>query len=214
MGNGRLIFIILWVGLILIGPITVFRNTSLELALSNQTMTLNFFQRIVGLLAFSLIAWQIILGAFMDRWIQKLGPWVLKFHFMEGALIYTLVLLHPLLFVLFNFKLMGKLDPFYVFTDICVLCQKPIEYFYTFARTAFWLITVAVVAAKFRTHPSLRLHWRKFHILNYVVFYLIALHSWFVGSDIQTVPFIWFYWLAVVAISLTVFYKLFGFFRG
>lgn len=206
--RNKIIYFIVWIFVLLIGPFTVIKNTPISLLSSSQSVLINFLQRIVGLTLFSLITWQIILGSFMDRWIQKLGGWVFKFHVTEGVFIYSLVILHPLLFVLFNFKVTGKLDPFYVFTDICVLCPKPIEYLYTLGRFSFWLVNVTVFAALFRTHPLLRTHWRKFHILNYAVFFLVAIHSYFVGTDTHTAPFSYLYWLSVGIISLIVTYKI------
>lgn len=201
------LFYAVWLLILSIGPITILKVTPLEIALSTPVLTINFFQRIIGFLGFSLLFWQIIIGAFMHRWTEKLGAWIFKFHVLEGVVVYSLVLLHPLLFVLFNFKTKGMIDPFYVFTDVCVLCANKIEFLYTFGRVGFWLITLAVVAAKLRTQPWLRIHWRKLHILNYFAFLLIAVHARGVGIDSRVTPFVWFYWVAVIAVVLTIFYK-------
>lgn len=158
-------------------------------------------------MAFSLIFSQVILGTFMGRLAQKLGGWIYKFHIAEGIFTYLFILGHPLLFVLLNYKLKGAVDPFYVYTDICLICKPLIEYYYTFGRVAFWFLTIGVAAGYFRTHPWLRVHWLKFHILNYLAFYLIALHAYFAGSDVQTTPFVWFYWLAVGVVSGSIVYK-------
>jgi predicted ferric reductase len=203
----KIIFYLIWLLVISIGPLTVLKVTPLSYALTTPTLTINFFQRIVGLLAFSMLFWQIILGTFMQRLTEKLGGWIFKFHVLEGAVAYTLVLLHPLLFVLFNFKTKGIFDPFYVFTDVCVLCANKLEFLYTLGRVGFWLITLAVVAAELRTQPWLRIHWRKFHIFNYFAFLLVAVHARGVGTDVRFVPFVWFYWIAVIAVVLTIFYK-------
>lgn len=160
-------FYLIWFLVISIGPLTVLKVTPLSYALTTPALTINFFQRIIGLLGFSLLFWQIILGAFMHKWIDKLGAWVFRFHTTEGAFTYGFVFLHPLLFVILNFKATGKFDPFYVFTDVCFICRNNTELFYNFGRVAFWLITVAVAAALLRTQPWLRNHWRKFHIFNY-----------------------------------------------
>ncbi|MFZ5933039.1 MAG: hypothetical protein ACOYT7_03130 [Patescibacteria group bacterium] len=204
----KVLFFLIWTVSLLVIPLTVFKVTPLSLAFIKANATLNVLQRIAGLLAFTLLFWQIIFGAFMDKWIEKLGAWVFKFHVTEGAVAYALIILHPFLFVLFNFKVGKGFDPFYVFTDFCVLCSNRQEPLYTLGRVSFWLVTLAVVAAKFRTSSWLRVHWRKFHILNYLTFILIGIHSRFVGTDSLTPPFAWFWWLATTAVLVITIYKL------
>lgn len=203
----------LWFLVLLPGPITALKLTPLASISNNQILLTNFFQRVVALVAFPMIFVQIILGSFMTRFTEKLGGWALKFHLLQGATIYSLVVLHPLLFVLMNFKARGVIDPFYVFTELCVLCSSRQELWYTLGRVSFWLITLAVVAAKLRNQPWWRVHWRKFHILNYLTFFLIAAHAWFSGTDVWEPPFVVFYWISVTGVFLTVIYKLYPFIR-
>ncbi len=206
--NKKIVFFLVWLVIISIGPITVVKDTPLSLAISSQAFLLNYLQRIVGTAAFGLLLFQIMLGSFMKTWTQKLGAWVFKFHLFEGALIYSLIILHPLLFVLYNFKIKGVLDPFYVYTDLCVLCSNKLEFFYNFGRIAFWLITIAVLAAKFRTYPALRRYWRKFHILNYLAFFAVAYHSWNLGTDVRMTPFVWLYWTALALVIFSIAFRL------
>lgn len=202
----KLLFFIIWTLILSLGPITILKTTSVEL-LKNPAFAINFFQRITGLLAFSLLFLQIVIGSNMNKLIEKLGAWVFRFHIVEGIVIYLLVLSHPLLAVLFNFKILGSFDPFYVFTDFCVICKTNSELFLTFGRVSFWLLTIAVAAGLFRTEPWLRRRWKSFHKINYLVFFLIAIHSWFVGSDTQATPFIYFYYLAVPIVAILFVYK-------
>lgn len=203
----KILFWLIWILIFLSGPITVIKTASI-LPLSDTGLIFRFFQRITGLVAFSLIFIQIILGALMSRLTEKLGGWVFKLHLIQGPFIYLLILSHPLLFVVINFKIRGVFDPFYVFSDLCVLCRSNLEFYYSLGRLSFWLITIAVIAAKLRTKPWWQDNWRKFHILNYLAFYLISVHAWQVGSDTKLVPFVWVYWLALVTVTLSVIYKL------
>jgi DMSO/TMAO reductase YedYZ heme-binding membrane subunit len=130
---------------------------------------INLLQRITGLLVFVLLSVQILLGAFMGKWREKLG-----------VIIFLLMLTHLLLFVLLNFKLKGVIDPFYVFTDFCLMCPKLTEFYYTLGRVSFWLMSLTVLAAVLRNEPWWRKNWRKFHRLNYVVFLLMAAYLFFV----------------------------------
>ena len=203
----KFLFYVIWLLILSIGPYTLIKNSSLSL-LSDKSYLINFTQRLAGLTGFTLIFMQIILGAYMTKLTEKLGSWVLKFHTTEGIFAYLFILLHPLLFVFLNFNLRGKLDPFYVFTDICLICDTRIELFYTLGRIAFWFLTIAFLAAKFREHPILRNNWRKFHILNYFAFIFVGLHALNVGSDTKTFPFSWFFWFAFVAVNLIIIHKL------
>lgn len=210
MRQKRALFLLIWLLILVSGPITVLKTTPFtRLTFEDIPLLLNFILRIIGLLAFSMLFVQLILGAFMTRFTQKLGGWAFKFHVTHGALLYSFILAHPLLFVLFNFKTKGVLDPFYVFTQFCAICPEPTELFYTFGRVSFWLVSLAVLAAILRREPWWRRHWRKFHNLNYVVFFLVAIHAWFSGTDVWVFPFVLVYWLSVGGVSATVIYKLY-----
>jgi len=205
----RYFWIFVWLLILAAGPITVLKKTPIaNLTFQNVPLLINFFQRITALLAFSMLFIQIILGSFMTGWTQKLGGKVFNFHLTQGAVTYALVLAHPILFVLYNFKIKGIFDPFYVFTEVCLYCRNLTEFWYTLGRVSFWLISMAVLAAILRNEPWWRKNWRKFHILNYFAFFLIAIQAWFVGTDTKTPPFAWVYWLAVFAVAFSIFFKL------
>ena len=165
-----------------LGPITVLQSPSITM--------LGTIQRILGLTAFCLLFSQIVIGFFMDTLSRKLGDWVFKFHIFEGMLAYFLILLHPWAL---------KLDPFYIFTDFCVLCSSKLELFYTFGRVSFWLVTVVVIAGLFKS-------WRKWHILSYLAFLVISIHS---------ISFhrYWFYGPAILVVVSLAGYKLLKFFK-
>lgn len=194
-------WIVVWFVVLLLGPLTVFKDTPWRVAIAHPTTLSNFLQRIVAVLAFTMIFFQIVLGSFMPKLIEKLGGWVFKFHTIEGPIAYLLVFAHPLLFVAFNYFSRSVIDPFYVFTDFCLLCQTRLEFFYTLGRIAFWFVSLAVLAALVRIQPWWRDHWGKFHILSYFVFYLLAFHSWYSGTDTTFAPFVYFYWFAVLVVS-------------
>jgi len=204
----KILFLIIWALILSLGPITILKNTSFEL-LKDPVVAINFFQRLTGLLAFSLLFFQIVIGSNMNKLIEKYGAWIFRFHVTEGIFTYLLVLIHPLLAVLLNFKLLGPFDPFYVFTDFCVICKTNSELFLTFGRVAFWIITLAVAAGYFRTNPWLRRNWKKFHKLNFIAFFLIAIHSWFVGSDTQSSPFVYFFYFTIPIVAYLFTFKFF-----
>ena len=153
--------------------------------------------RAAGLLLFVLLVIQINLGAHMSYLIDKFGARLFKFHTTLGKVIYGLAFIHPLLAVLSGVRLLPS--------------WAPGEFYYNFGRMAFVLLNLAVLAALFRTTPFLSKFWHKIHILNYAVFYFVAIHSWGVGTDTRVFPFVIIYWLGVTTVTATVvskFYKL------
>lgn len=207
------LFLFIWSLTILLGPTTILLSISKIPGPIATLLWVNIFQRAVALIAIVMVFWQIVLGSNMHRWIERYGAWVFKFHLTEGAIAYTLIFLHPLSFLLFNYIATKVFDPFYVYTGFCVLCQTRTELFYSFGRAAFWMVSAAVLAAKLRTLPWWREYWRKIHILNYLVFIFVVVHSFFVGTDSHSFPFILFYFVSVPVVAGIISYKLWLFFK-
>jgi hypothetical protein len=212
--NKKLLFLSIWLLTILLGPITVILNASRIGIPLNTLLIVNLIQRLAGLLAFTLIFWQIVLGAFMEKWEKYLGNWVFKFHLTQGAIAYSLIFLHPISLLFFIFIARGVIDPFYIFTDFCVLCQTKPELYYTFGRISFWLVSAAILAATVRKLPWWRQNWRKFHILNYLVFFLIGVHAWFIGSDTSNFPFVIFFLATIPMVSVIAISKIVVFLKS
>jgi len=190
MNKNKIIFYLIWLALLSLAPITILYNSPLSYILMNKGTIASGIQRLFGLWVFTLMFVQIILGSYMTRWTEKLGGWIFKFHIFEGVLIYFLILVHTFSFAVIRYFMGRGFDPFYIYADVCLLCDKAPEWYYNFGRLAFWSVTIAVFAGLFRTMtPFLRVHWKKFHILNYVAFLLVGAHSFFLGSDIGTFPF-------------------------
>lgn len=216
MMNKKTFSILIWLLLVVLAVITPLKEFKFVLASKNQILLLNFLQRIVGVIAFTLLFIQIFLGAFMDKLINKLGHWVFNFHIFNGILLYSLVLLHPAFYMLFLYKLNGVINPFYIYSDLCVLCKGNFEHIYNFGRVALWLITAGIIAAVFRaSDPFLKKNWRKFHLLNYFAFFLIAVHAKVLGTDVSTAPFKWIYFFGVATVAFTLIVKyIFPLFKG
>ncbi len=202
---GRYVFYFTWLGLLFIPFITVTKNTSFVQAIENPILLTNFFQRITGLLAFTLLFMQIMIGSHMTRFLQIIGAKAYKLHITQGLITYGLVLIHPFLYFLINYQISNNL-----FTSLLVILpsfKNQTEIFLVFGKVAFTLLTISVCAAYFRTKPLFRRNWRAFHILNYLVFFLILIHAR-VGTDFTTPPFLYVYWLATILVSGTVIYKI------
>ena len=190
MKKNKIGFWAVWLGLVFLGFYTISKTIVFPKVFSNYSLTLNLLQRASGVLIFTLLFIQIILGAYPEKLSDKLGNWVYNVHAVQGPVIYLLVIVHPLFQLIFNYKLFHIFDPFYVYTQVCFLCKNKTELFYTFGRLAFWFLTLAIF-------------WKKLYFLNYAAFFLFALHGWFVGSDFHTSPLIFFFWFAVAAVFLS-----------
>jgi hypothetical protein len=210
----KVIFFVVWFLTVLLVPYIVLKDTPISYIRADIPLTINFFQRIFGILAFVLIFWQIVLGAFMGKWVKNLGSWLFLFHRLEGTAIFLLIILHPALFGLFRYKIFHVIDPFYIYTQFCALCDKRLELYYSFGRYAFWLVTFAVLAAVFKTaDPWLKKNWRKAHIVGYAAFFLVAAHLKLAGTDAANPLFVKFFWPAVGVVGTTAAYKLYRYFK-
>lgn len=209
----RNIFFLLWILLLLIPLYTIFSRTDIKLLFSNQALLWNVVQRLSGLTIFTLLPLQIVLGAFMTKLTERFGSWIFWFHITQASLIYSLILLHPVSYMLLLWRAGGPFDPFYIFTDYCLICETKQEFYITFGRVSFVLFTMAYLAGKFRTVDFLRKHWKKFHIFNYLGFFLIAFHANRLGSDIHAPTFYWYYWVALGSVSSIAIYKLVHFIK-
>jgi len=118
MKKNKIIFWVIWSVLVFLGFYTISKTPIVS--------TLNLLQRASGVLIFTLLFIQIVLG-------KSIHP-----------IIYLLAVIHPLFQLIFNYKLFHILDPFYVYTQVCFLCKNKTELFYTFGRLAFWFLTLAI----------------------------------------------------------------------
>lgn len=93
-------------------------------------------------------------------------------------------------------------DPFYVYTDACVLCDGIYEHYINLGRIGFYFVTIAVIAAKFKYVNSwLKDNWRKLHLLNYVAFYAVSIHAYNIGTDFSKTIFIYLFWLCQIIVA-------------
>lgn len=208
------LFILIWLGLLAIGPYTGLNAVSIPLIKSDFGKLITFLLKISGLILFTLLFIQIVLGGFLDFWGKVLGKWIYKFHIFQGLLTSLLIVLHPLFLLIFRFLISKKIDPFYIYTDVCVLCENSHEFYLNFGRIAFWLILITTITAILRFRSSLfKTIWRKLHLLNYLIFFLILIHLQF-GSLVIYKPFSIFYPAAALIVVLIIVFKLFSYFKS
>lgn len=160
----------------------------------------SIFLRLSGVIALGLLTVQIYLGANRKN---------IKLHMLNGILTYIVVLIHPIFYLLFRYYAIGKIDPLYVFVDVCVLCQGIHEHYLNLGRISFYLLTITVISVKFKNISNwLKENWRKLHILNYVAFYFVSIHSILIGTDSKNIFFIIYFLICQLIVLVSVYKKL------
>ena len=155
---------------------------------------LQVFFPLVGLYAFTFVTAQVLLATNL-YWLTKLWPGILRYHRAQGIFALLFAILHPL-FILIGFSV----ATFFTYHG------------YLRPGVAGWIIPAAVALAILLLTVSTALlawagrrvkWWRGVHRLNYLVFGLVWLHSWFIGTDTQThlVRVVWVMYFALVVVS-------------
>ena len=210
MKKNKIIFWVIWLTLVFLGFYTISKTIIFSTVFSDYSLTLNFLERVSGVFIFTLLFIQIILGAYMDRLSKWFGSWIIKVHTIQGPFIYFLALIHPFFLLIFNFKLFHTTNPFYIYTQVCFLCKNKTELLYSFGRLALWFLTIGVFAAIFRNSDGwLKKNWRKLHALNYLVFFFVAIHGYFLGRDFKIFPLNYLFYISIATVFFTIILKLF-----
>lgn len=200
--QAKYLFILIYLLFLLVPGYAVWQNGGF-VAPADAKAPIYLFLRLTGLYALVFIFIQIMLGAFMNYWRTVFGSKILNFHMAQGVVTYGLILAHPSFFLL-NAILADVPNPL-----ILLVPQFTTTYetYLSFGKIGFIFLTIAVFAAKFRSVGFLEKHWRKFHILNYIAFWFIFVHSFNVGSDTRTVPFSWLYPIMGICVVISIVYR-------
>ena len=205
MKRRRFLVIFIYLLLLISGPTTVLLNTPLSTVFRNQTTLIVTLQRLLGTVAYVMLFGQIVLGSKMGEWIKSLGGKAYRYHITHGLIAYVVILLHPLMQTVLDFKLRG---PF----AAAISLLPGSDIFLNFGKIALLLITAAVFVGYFRTKPFLRRNWRKFHILTYIAFIFVGIHSWNLGTDVKDFPFVLTFIFGGVVGNLIIFQKIYFYF--
>jgi len=212
--NRKIKLVFLGIILFLFSILTVWRNINLHIVGEWGILTyINLIQRSTALLAFIVIAFQIVLGVYKTKWMKRYGRWVSNFYTFLNVFVYSLILTHVFSYFLFLVVARKVINPFHIFTDFCILCKTRPELFYSFGRFAFWVFTFAVFFGIIWKKHLLRKKWKIFYYTNYIIFFLVTIHSGFIGSDMRTSPFLYVFIISEVLFFLIIIQKTFRFFR-
>lgn len=186
----RIVIPILWAGILIIPPLVFIQNRSVE-ALSTASTAFPIF----GLIAFTLVWSQLMIGSFM-RLLTRIYPRILAWHIAQGLTALGFALLHPFLLIL---SLRHDLGIYFGYQFV----PSGFAPYVYLGQAALLLLVIAVAAALLRRWPPIQRYWHWIHLLNYGVFFLVWFHSWNLGGDIQTTPLLrglWqFFFVTVIA---------------
>lgn len=160
-----------------------------------QTFNILVFP-LVGLYAFTLLWSQFVIGSTRSLLGAVLHPGIITFHQRQGVFIFLLAWLHPLM----RFFGIG-LDRYFKGWNVA---PELVPYLWL-GYLQLFLMTLTVGTALLRKIPLLNKRWRTVHYLNYAVFALLWVHSWFLGSDVQStgLRYLWMFFGAT-AVAATV----------
>lgn len=154
---------------------------------------------LVGLYAFTFVFFQVVFGSSM-RLLIRVYPAFLSFHRRHGLFTLLFALTHPVMRILgISLAAVLKNPAFGI--------SHKMSFFYWLGYFQLFLLLLTVIAALLRSRPWLVKYWRKIHYLNYLIFISVWLHSWFLGSDIQTTNFKWLWIFFAVAAGASVLLK-------
>ena len=132
----------------------------------------NLVQSITAIIAFVFLTLQICTNAKIFKYLT-----------------YFFVFIQPILIIISVYFLYGRLDPFYMYTDLCLLCGKKYEYDINFLRIVFYAISIAFFAPYFKLS-------KYFNYLYYIGFYSLSIYLYNTSPYSNLKLFIYFFWLA------------------
>lgn len=174
-------------------------------SISDTNSTIFFTFRLIGLYAFTLIWFQLMLGPLMNPLSRLYGSKILKLHRITGTLAFCLAIAHSFLFHLGSFLVSSQSYNF--FTSLGDYVGPDLFWFGWFGPIALTLLVATVSTALLMRKKHFNKYWRKIHFLNYLVFILVFLHSYKVGGDTQTEPLKTLYLFFMVTFIITFYYR-------
>lgn len=155
---------------------------------------------LLGLLAFSLVWAQVIIGSAQSV-LRKVFPNIIAWHRRQGVFVLLFALLHPTMrYIGLGFGVAAYFQHF----NAGVAPSKILFLWFGYVQLFLMLITAG--AALLRRAPWLVRRWHAIHYANYGVFVLVWLHSWFLGTDVQStgLRYLWIFFAVSAAAGAAV----------
>lgn len=135
---------------------------------------LEMIDRAAGLFAYYFIFLAILSSEYMKQMKKVFGQGFIRIHHHLARLGISLMLLHPIAFAFEKQSISVFIPVFYPFMEFLELAGRP----------ALYLVIIAVAVGVYRKHFIRK--WKKIHYLNYPAFLLIFIHSWLIGTDLNS----------------------------
>ncbi|HLG91032.1 MAG TPA: ferric reductase-like transmembrane domain-containing protein [Candidatus Saccharimonadales bacterium] len=160
--------------------------------------TLKVIFPILGLYAFTFVSLQLLLTINLP-WLKKYWPELVTWHRFQGWFAVLFAILHPLT-ILIGYGIAGYLDHLYV--------ADAKKYFVLPAYAGLTILMSTVLISLLAWQGMKLPNWRILKWLNYIVFGLVFVHSWFIGTDTpgSLLRALWLTYLAAVIVSTIVRY--------
>lgn len=200
----KFIFLFIYIILLLIPGYTILKNALVFTIFEDPPEVVYLFLRLAGLYGATLLFIQVMLGAYMQKFISLFGASALKWHTRQGIITYGIILSHPLLYTVYSAQTLQNFNLISIFWPNLSDLN---EYYISFGRLGLYLLTIGIFFGIFRSHRVFIKHWRKFHIVNYVAFAFVLFHSWNIGSDTHTPPFVFLYPVFIVGLLSALLYR-------
>lgn len=150
------------------------------------------FFGLVGFFSLSVLIISGDTGRFFDKFfgIDK----IIKFQRKFATIVFTLVLLHPVFFILSDRSFFNFLVPNFSFFPLLL------------GTVSFYMLIVVTIASKVYKRISYGV-WQYIHILTYVLFFLALYHAVNLGSDYYLLPMKIIYVVLLISIIIGIIYR-------
>lgn len=183
---GQIVILFIWLAT-LFSPAYIFFSERSGVTFINEIPFTKSAQRLFplfGLYALFFVWTQVILGSLMPIW-QRLWSNIFYFHRAEGIFALLFATAHPLLLAF------GVGLDHYFARDFVLPNQIK---FIFFGYATLFTMYLTISAALLMNKKFMLRWWRKIHIVNYLVFFFAWIHSWNLGTDIQTTNLKYLWW--------------------
>jgi hypothetical protein len=141
---------------------------------------INLIQRTISLVALGLLAVQLY-----SNTSKKLFTFFM----------YLFVLIQPFLIILARYIFNSDLDPFFMFTDLCVLCGNKAEFTVNFLRITFYAVSLAVFVPLIKNYDNfLKKYWKYSEVFFYIGFYALSIYVFNSSPIIKSNLFLFYFW--------------------
>lgn len=119
---------------------------------------------------------------------------------------YLFIFIQPILVILSRYIFNSDLDPFYMYTDLCVLCDGRGEFIINFLRIAFYAVSIAIFAPVFGyLDKTIKRYEKYLRYFYFVGFYSLSLYLFNSGPIIKASWFVLFFWICQIVVLVKVF---------